>query len=140
MASPWPGAELGRGTEDAMELRTCIIMLAVYSIVSAADNCSRSDGTDAGVERTAVRTDSAAGRVATHGHVIRSDTAWQAMVDTARVAVGRNDSAATRALRSFAATARHQAGSTNEVAAGALARSAAELDSVADGIDAGENP
>lgn len=122
-----------------MLLRTWATLI-IYWSVTAANNCSRNDTAAATMDTTAESAVTAAGRIASSGHQIQSDSAWRAMLDTVRTSIGRDDAAGARALRSFAATARGEAPTTNEVAGSALMRSADELDTLAANIDAGRRP
>lgn len=121
--------------------------LAVSWSALVANACGRNgtaagtvDSAARGTDTTAVNTVSATGRVANAGHEIFSDTDWQDMLDTIRTSVGHDGDAAARAARSFAMTARGQAAQTNEVAGGALTRSADELDTLAAKLEVGINP
>ncbi|HEX4683270.1 MAG TPA: hypothetical protein VH277_11190 [Gemmatimonadaceae bacterium] len=96
--------------------------------------CGRKSALNAGEDKEA------AGRLAlVDGHRINSDDEWRAMLDTVRTSDGPDSIARVRSLRSFAATARAQAAETNAVAARNLTNAADELDSIASGVERGND-
>jgi hypothetical protein len=116
-----------------MHPRLWTISFGTFCLAVAANACGRHDTANAGVDTTptASRSGAAAG-------AIESEDGWRAMLDTVRADDVPDSGARARALRSFAATARRQADSTNPVAARALLHSADELDSVAAGAERGD--
>ena len=116
-----------------MHSRLWTIPMGTFCLALAAYGCGRHETASAGVDTTstASRSGEAAGS-------IDSEDEWRAMLDTVRGGDAPETAPRVRALRSFAATARRQADSTNLVASRALLHSADELDSVATGAERGD--